>query len=147
VECYRLIANLTNLVNNSTVNMRYTGNSTNEKVSVNNLSGNGTYVMNTDLEASYDSKDVQSNGDKIIITTSSSGNNILDLRDVSLDKKLASQGYLLLVEDQSNGSATFSGKDLAHGGIFKYAPVITTANPTDYTGYNASSEELVFNRF
>jgi hypothetical protein len=40
---------------------------------------------------------------RLLLLTSSSGNNILDLRDVSLDKKLASQGYLLLVEDQSNG--------------------------------------------
>jgi outer membrane autotransporter protein len=140
-------SSLTNLVNNSTVNMRYSGNNTNETITAANLSGNGTYVMNTDLEASYNSKNVQSNGDKIIITTSSAGNNILDLRDVSLDSKIASQGYLLLVEDQSNGSATFSGKDLAHGGIFKYAPVITTANPTDYTGYNAAAKNWYLTGF
>jgi outer membrane autotransporter protein len=140
-------SSLTNLVNNSTVNMRYTGNSTNETLTAANLSGNGSYVMNTDLQASYDSKNVQSNGDKIVITTSSSGNNILDLRDASLDDKIASQGYLLLVEDQSNGSATFSGKDLAHGGIFKYKPVITTANPTDYSGFNASAKNWYLTGF
>jgi outer membrane autotransporter protein len=140
-------SSLTNLANNSTVNMRYTGNSTNETVTAANVSGNGIYVMNTDLEASYNSKNVQNSGDKLIITTSSSGNNILELRDVSLDTKLQSQGYLLLVEDQSNGSATFSGKDLAHGGIFKYAPVITTANPTGYTGYNASAKNWYLTGF
>jgi outer membrane autotransporter protein len=140
-------SSLTNLVNNSTVNMRYTGNSTNETITAANLSGNGNYIMNTDLQASYDSKDVQSNGDKIIITTSSTGNNILDLRDVSLDKKLASQGYLLLVEDRSNGGATFTGKDLDHGGIFRYRPVITTTNPTDYSSFNASAKNWYLTGF
>jgi hypothetical protein len=140
-------SSLTNLVNNSTVDMRYTGKNVNETLTVANLSGSGNYIMNTDLQASYDSKDVQSNGDKIIITTASTGNNVLELRDVSLDKKLASQGYLLLVEDQSNGSATFSGKDLAHGGIFKYAPVITTANPSDYSGYNAAAKNWYLTGF
>jgi outer membrane autotransporter protein len=127
--------------------MRYTGNSTNETITAANLSGNGNYIMNTDLQASYDSKDVQSNGDKIIITTSSTGNNILDLRDVSLDKKLASQGYLLLVEDRSNGGATFTGKDLDHGGIFRYRPVITTTNPTDYSSFNASAKNWYLTGF
>jgi outer membrane autotransporter protein len=140
-------SNLTDLVNNSTVNMRYTGNSFNEALLVKNLSGNGTYVMNTDLESSYNSKDVLGGGDKIVILDSSSGNNILELRDVSLDKKLASQGYLLLVEDRSNGSATFTGKDLTHGGIFKYKPVITTANPTDYSSYNAAAKNWYLTGF
>lgn len=138
---------LTNLANNSTVNMRYTGNSTNETITAANLSGNGTYIMNTDLQASYDTKNVQNSGDKIIITTSSSGANVLDLRDISLDTKLASQGYLLLVEDQSNGNATFSGKDLAHGGIFKYKPVIVNDNPTDYSGFNASAKNWYLTGF
>jgi outer membrane autotransporter protein len=140
-------SSLTNLVNNSTVNMKYTGRSTNETLTVGNLSGNGTYVINTDLEGSYNSKDVRQNGDKIIITSSSSGNGILDLKDVSLYKKLASQGYLLLVEDQSNGSATFTGKDLYHGGIFKYKPLITTANPTDYTNYNSAARNWYLTGF
>jgi outer membrane autotransporter protein len=138
---------LTDLVNNSTVNMRYTGNSTNEFIIADNLSGNGNYVMNTDLQASYDSKNVMQNGDKIAILTSSSGNNIIDLRDVSLDKKLASQGYLLLVADYSNGGATFTGKDLDHGGIFRYRPVITTTNPTDYTGFDASAKNWYLTGF
>ena len=140
-------SSLTNLVNNGTVDLRYTGKNVNETLTTANLSGNGNYVVNTDLQASYDSKDVQKNGDKIIITTSSTGNNIIELRDVSLDKKLASQGYLLLVEDQSNGGTTFSGKDLAHGGIFKYVPVITTANPSDYTGYNAAAKNWYLTGF
>lgn len=140
-------SSLKDLVNNSTVDMRYTGKAVNETLMPVNLSGNGTYIMNTDLLASYNAKDVQSNGDKIIITTSSTGNNILDLRDVSLDSKLQSQGYLLLVEDQSNGSAVFTGKDLAHGGIFKYKPIITTANPTDNTGFNASAKNWYLTGF
>jgi len=140
-------SSLTSLVNNSTVNMRYTGRSTNEAITVDNLSGNGTYIINTDLQGSYDSKDVRQNGDKLIITASSSGSNILDLRDVSLYKKLASQGYLLLVEDQSRGSATFTGKDLAHGGIFRYKPVITTDNPTDYTNYNPTAKNWYLTGF
>jgi outer membrane autotransporter protein len=140
-------SSLTNLVNNGIVDMRYTGKNVSETITTDNLAGTGNYILNTDLQASYDSKDVQSNGDKIIITTSSTGNNILELRDVSLDTKLASEGYLLLVEDQSNGSATFSGKDLAHGGIFKYVPVITTANPSNYTGYNAAAKNWYLTGF
>ena len=140
-------SSLTNLVNNSTINMRYMGKNTNETITTANLSGNGIYIINTDLQASYDNKTVQTNGDKLIITASSSGSNVLDLRDISLDEKLASQGYLLLVEDQSNGSATFTGKDLAHGGIFKYRPVITTLNPTDYTGFNASAKNWYLTGF
>ena len=140
-------SSLTNLVNNSTINMRYMGKNTNETITTANLSGNGIYIINTDLQASYDNKTVQTNGDKLIITASSSGSNILDLRDISLDEKLASQGYLLLVEDQSNSSATFTGKDLAHGGIFKYRPVITTLNPTDYTGFNASAKNWYLTGF
>jgi len=140
-------SSLTNLVNNSTINMRYMGKNTNETITTANLSGNGIYIINTDLQASYDNKNVQTNGDKLIITASSSGSNVLDLRDISLDEKLASQGYLLLVEDQSNGSATFTGKDLAHGGIFKYRPVITTLNPTDYTGFNASAKNWYLTGF
>ena len=130
---------VTNLDNQSEVNMRYTGNNVNETVTANNVTGNGAYLINTDLQASKDSSNVQQNGDKIIITDSSTGNSLLDIRDISLDSKLCSEGYLLLVEDQSKGSATFTGKDLDHGGIFRYKPVITTDNPTDYTGYNANA--------
>jgi outer membrane autotransporter protein len=127
--------------------MRYTGNSINETLTVANLSGSGTYKMNTDLQASYDMKNIENSGDKIIITTSSIGNNILYLCDVSLDTKLASQEYLLLVEDQSNGSATFTGKALSHGGIFKYKPNYCNSKSNGLYRIQCSSEELVFDRF
>lgn len=130
---------LTDLDNNSTVNMRYAGNSTDETLTAANLKGSGTYVLNTDLQASKDSSNVNKNGDKIVITGASSGNNLLDLRDISLDTKLCSEGYLLVVEDQSKGGATFTGKDLDHGGVFRYRPVITTLNPQSYVGYNANA--------
>ena len=140
-------SSLTDLVNNSKVNMRYTGNNTSETITTANLSGNGYYIMNTDLESSYNTKNVQNSGDKLVITNSSSGNNILDLRDISLTTKLSSQGYLLLVEDQSNGSATFTGKDLVHGGIFKYKPVIVTIDPTDYTGFTSGAKNWYLTGF
>ncbi|MCH4188228.1 MAG: autotransporter outer membrane beta-barrel domain-containing protein [Megasphaera sp.] len=140
-------SSLTSLTNNSFVNMRYTGNNVNETLTTDTLSGNGTYAMNVDLQSSYDTKNVQNNGDKIIINSASSGNHVLDLRDASLDTQIPSQGYLLLVEDRSNGSATFSGSDLERGGIYKYKPVIVTDNPTDYTGFNADAKNWYLTGF
>ncbi|WP_443689551.1 autotransporter family protein [Phascolarctobacterium faecium] len=113
------------------------------------LGNNGKLLFSTDLQQSFDQKNVMADSDKLIITDKSEGTHVIDVKDASLLTKLASEGYLLLVEDQSNGDAAFVGGELKKGGIFKYKPIITDEDPIAgaYNGIPAGSKNWYLTGF
>lgn len=139
-----------------------------EQLTVNELLGdNGKILMNTDLLASYNNNNVNGTStpgepvsDRIIINkyadkantilnTLSQGTHTVDVQDSSLLHKNPAEGYLLLVEDHTEGNATFVGGELKKGGIFKYKPIITDTNPdpADYQGAPANSNNWYLTGF
>lgn len=109
-----------------------------------NLKGTGgTIIMDTDLQASGDAKDVGTKdtlSDKIYISNSSNGDFDIDVHDHS--SKLADDGYLLLIVDSSvNPAATFKGKArIQNGGLFAYPGVITDVDPEGYANVPEGSK-------
>ena len=123
------------LSNKGFLNMTPDG-QTYENLTAGNLAGeDGRILMNTDLQQSFDNKDVMADSDRLIIRESSQGTHTIDIKDASLLTHIPSEGYLLLVEDQSQGNANFVGGELQKGGIFKYKPLITNEDPDIGSGY------------
>lgn len=120
----------------STVDMTYSEGY--QTLHVDNLKGNnGTFEMETDLQASHDAMDVQVNSDKLLITDATSqGHYIISIKDASLRTLKNAQGYVLVVSDTTTDrGTTFEGKDLQNGGLFIYTPQLTDADPDSSLGY------------
>ncbi len=120
---------LTDLINRATVDMTYPGPGTYKTLTTATLDGGGVFKMNTDLQKSFDNKDVLTDSDKIVITEGSAGKHYIEIKDKSLIGGNSAEGYLLLVEDQGDKQATFEGKATSTGGVWKYMPIITDVDP------------------
>lgn len=130
------------IVNNLTLEssglLNLTANNSYKTLTTANLIGNtGKLLFNADLQASLNNKDVNTYSDRLLITTSSAGTHTINTK--VQPGKLPSNGYLLLVEDRSQGAAQFVGGTVEKGGIFKYRPVITSTNPIDYSNVPANA--------
>lgn len=103
------------------------------------LGDNGKLLFNTDLQKTFDEKNVAVASDRLVILNQSAGRHAIDVLDTSLLTQVKSEGYVLLVEDRSQGAAQFVSGELHKGGIFKYKPLITNIDPTDYDGVPTAS--------
>ncbi len=120
---------VTKLSNEGIVNMMY--NADYQTITTKELAGaGGEFRMKTDLQKSWDAANVYvPETDRLIIEESSSGDHVIVVEDASLGNGNPAAGYLLLVEDRSGGTATFTGSTIETGGIWKYNTIITDENP------------------
>ena len=113
---------------NSIIDMSSHSGGTYETLKVNDLRGTGTYILDTDLGS-------QLRGDKLNITTSVAGTNIIKVKDISLVTGEVTGVKNLLLVDDASGNAVFVGSGLNSGGLWDVTPTIERgSNALDASG-------------
>jgi len=113
---------------NGVIDMSSHSGGTYETLKVNDLRGTGTYILDTDLGS-------QLRGDKLNITTSAAGTNIIKVKDISLVTGEVTGVKNLLLVDDASGNAVFVGSGLNSGGLWDVTPTIERGtNALDASG-------------
>lgn len=100
-------SSLTNLTNNSTIDMTYTG-TTGESITTKQMSGTGTVKMNLDWDSNQGVKEATANSDYIRVTESGSGTQSIDVDASAMHLENMNVNDRLYVASVANGGLTFT---------------------------------------